>query len=178
MKKSFIILGVLGSLIVLVLGTTINAGEHHVIVVEEKEQLQHSNDSLTSENTRLSKENVELKSINESLSAQLETSVNTDTLDKELKKKEAEFKKKEYLIALYSLEKIVKEELTWISPEAAVQALHEKMSRKPNKEEIQGTFEDLFAKGLLYHYVHPDPYMKGKKVQKGELKKLVEELAN
>lgn len=176
MKKSFIILGVLVALIVLVLGTTVSAGEHHVVVVEEKEQLQHSNDSLCTENHRLVKENGELKSVNESLITQLETAKASDSLNKELKKKEEDFREKEYLIALYSLEKIVKEELTWISPEAAVQALNEKMARKPTNEEIQGTFEDLYAKGLLYHYVDPDPYMKGKKVSKSEIKKLVKEL--
>ena len=178
MKKNFVILGVLGTLIVLVLGATINAGEHHVVVVEEKEQLQHSNDSLCTENHKLIKENGELRSANESLITQLETAKAGDSLKKELKKKEEEFKEKEYLIALYSLEKIVKEELTWISPEAAAQAMHEKLPRKPTKEEIQGTLEDLYAKGLLYHYVDPDPYMKGKKVTKGELKKLVDKLAD
>lgn len=178
MKQGVAILALLASIIGLVLATTYNAGEHHVVVVEEKEQLQHANDSLCTENHRLVKENGELKSANESMMSQLKSSENKDSLNKELEKKEKEFKEKEYLIALYSLEKIVKEELTWISPEAAVQAMHEKMPRKPTKEEIQGTFEDLFAKGLLYHYMDPDPYMKGKKVTKGELKKLVDKLAD
>lgn len=178
MKKSFIILGVLVALIVLVLGTTVSAGEHHVVVVEEKEHLQHSNDSLCTENHRLVKENGELKSANQSLMSQLETAKAGDSLNKELKKKEKEFREKEYLIALYSLEKIVKEELTWISPDAAYQAMCEKMPRKPTKEEMQGTLEDLYAKGLLYHYVEPDPYMKGKKVNKSELKKLVNKIVD
>ena len=178
MKKSFIILGVLAALIALVLGTTVSAGEHHVVVVEEKEQLQQSNDSLSTENHRLIQENGELKSANESLMTQLETVKAGDSLTKELEKKEKDFREKEYLIALYSLEKIVKEELTWISPDAAYQAMTEKMARKPSKEELQGTLEDLYAKGLLYHYVDPDPYMKGKKVTKGELKKLANKIAD
>lgn len=178
MKKSFIILGVLAALVVLVLGTTVNAGEQHVVVVEENEQLIHSNDSLCAENNRLVKENGDLKAINKGLVAKLETSKSNDSLEKELETKRKDAAEKEYLIALFSLEKIVKEELTWISPEAAVQAMHEKMARKPSKEEIQGTFEDLFAKGLLYHYINPDPYMKGNKVRKEELKKLVDTFAN
>jgi hypothetical protein len=178
MKKSFVILGILTALIVLVLGTTVNAGEHHVVVVEEKEQLAHANDSLCTENHKLVKENNQLKSENASLVNQLEASKSKDSVDEDLQKKEKEFREKEYLIALYSLEKIVKEELTWISPDASYQAMTEKMGRKPTKEELQGTLEDLYAKGLLYHYVDPDPYMKGNKVAKGEIKKLVDKIVD
>ena len=153
MKKSFVILGILTALIVLVLGTTVNAGEHHVVVVEEKEQLAHANDSLCTENHKLVKENNQLKSENASLVNQLEASKSKDSVDEDLQKKEKEFREKEYLIALYSLEKIV-------------------------KEELQGTLEDLYAKGLLYHYVDPDPYMKGNKVAKGEIKKLVDKIVD
>lgn len=178
MKKSFIILGVLAALIVLVLGTTVSAGEHHVVVVEEKEQLQQSNDSLCTENQKLVKENGELKSANESLMTQLESVKASDSLTKELKKKEEDFREKEYLIALYSLEKIVKEELTWISPDAAYQALTEKMARKPTEEEFEKSLIDLYNKGLLYHYIEPDPYMKGIKVKKNEINKLVTKIIN
>lgn len=178
MKKSFIILGVLAALVVLVLGTTVNAGEQHVVVVEENEQLIHSNDSLCAENNRLVKENGDLKAINKGLVAKLETSKSNDSLEKELETKRKDAAEKEYLIALFSLEKIVKEELTWISPEAAYQALNEKLPRKPTLEEYENALEDMIIKDLLYHYVEPDPYMKGKKVHRKEIKSIIKDIYN
>jgi len=174
MKKSFTILAVLGSIMGLVLATTFKAGENHVVVVEEKEHLEVANDSLTNENTKLTKENNSLKEINKQLTQKIEV----DSLIKEEDKKKDKAAEAAYLIALYSLEKIVKEELSWISPEAAYEAMELKLARKPTQEEFDGTLRDLYAKKLLYHYIPPDPYMKGQIVKKSEIPVLVQKIIN
>jgi hypothetical protein len=79
------------------------------------------------------------------------------------------------MIALHTLEKIVKEELEWISPEALYQALYEKMNRKATNEEFIDAMKDMIKLGLLHHYIKPDPYMKGNKVKVSEVKKLAKE---
>ena len=169
MKQKFIILGVLLALLALVLGTTINAGEHHVIVVEENVHLVDDNHKLKSSNDSLVKENKALSDKANFLEGQIKAikdSVSTQPSVDPFK------------AVLVSLEKVVEEDLTWISPEAAYQTLEEKLNRKPTLEEFKNTLEDLLQKNLLYNYIHPDPYMKGKKVKQSDIPILVKKIAS
>lgn len=165
MKKSFIILGVLAALIVLVLGTTVSAGEHHVVVVEENVHLIEDNHKLKSSNDSLVKENKVLSDKANILEHQIKAIKDSIVIEPPID---------HFKVALVSLEKVVEEDLTWISPESAYFTLSENLSRKPTKEEYTQTLDDLISKNLLYHYIAPDPYMKGKKVTKKEVNKLVE----
>jgi cell division protein FtsB len=177
MKKGVALLALLIAFVALSLLGMVNAGEKHVVTVEENVHLVDVNHHLKSSNDSLVKENKTLTDKNNELSAQVES-----LKDSSVAQKEKESTKKpdetEFLIALYTLEKIVKEELDWISPEALYQALTEKMPRRPSQEEYENALNDMIKLGLLYHYVKPDPYMKGNKVKKGEVKKLVKEFAN
>lgn len=174
MKKGFLILGILIALIALVLGTTVSAGEHHVIVVEENQVLVHKADSLSSENKRLCEENTTLKKENVKL--------HTLFVEDSISLKEDSVKKKEletlYKKALRSLEKLVIEDLTWVSPEYAYELLCEQLNRKATFEEYRNTLEDLYSKDLLYNYVSPDPYLKGKKVKQTDIPILAKKIAN
>lgn len=174
MKKQILLLSILATIMALVTTTTFITGEKHVLVVEENQVLVHKSDSLTTENKRLCQENTTLKNENTKLC----TLIHLDSLslsEDSLKKKESE---SQYKKALVSLEKLVLEDLTWISPESAYETLAEKLNRKPTAEEFQNTLEDLFQKNLLYHYIAPDPYMKGKKVKQTEIAILVKKIIN
>ena len=168
MKKSFIILGVLVALIVLVLGTTVSAGEHHVVVVEENVHLIEDNHKLKSSNDSLVKENKVLSDKANILERQIKAIKDSVVIEPLVD---------HFKVALVSLEKVVEEDLTWISPESAYQTLEEKLNRKPTIEEFKNTLEDLSQKNLLYNYIHPDPYMKGKKVKESDIPVLVKKIA-
>jgi len=172
MKNNILLLGILLLTLTGALVSTFTAGEQHVITVENNLHLVKANDSLVTENTRLETENGSLKEQNKQLTHKIEIDSIVKTVD--VKKDEAA--EAAYKIALLSLEKIVKEDLTWISPEAAYEAMADQLNRKPSKDEYTNTLRDLMIKNMLYHSSYPDPYIKGKKVKESEIKLLVDEL--
>jgi uncharacterized protein YneF (UPF0154 family) len=175
MKNNVALLGVLAGFVGFALIGMFSAGEQHVVVVEEKENLTIENKKLVCANDCLKKENQTLTNKNLELNSQVAKMSESLALN-EQEAKRKDLKNSEFLIALYSLEKIVKNELDWISPEALYQSLYEKMNRKPTEAEYQDALKDMQKLGLLYHYVKPDPYMKGDKVKPFEIQSLSKKL--
>lgn len=177
MKNGLALLGALGSFVGLAVLGMVDAGEKHVVTVEENHQLTEVNHKLKCSNDSIVKENKTLTTKNQELVAQV-TSLTDSISSKQATESKKALQESEFLIALYTLESIVKEELTWISPEALYQALTEKMPRRPTKEEYKQALEEMINLNLLHHYIKPDPYMKGSKVKKSEVNKLVKEFAS
>jgi cell division protein FtsB len=177
MKKGITLLSILGAFVGLALLSMVNAGEKHVITVEENVHLTDVNHQLKCSNDSLVKENKTLTDKNNQLTAEMQN-LSDSVFAKQAFESKKKLQESEFLIALHSLEKIVDVELEWISPEALYQALNEKMPRRPTEDEYKQALEDMLKLNLLYHYVKPDPYMKGAKVKKSEINKLVKEFAN
>lgn len=178
MKKNVAILGSLVGILGLATGGMFLTGEKHLITVEENITLSTDNKKLRCANDSLVKENTSLTDKNKSLTIKMLNLSDSVSMISNSKAQESikVLRNAEFEIALFSLEKIVKEELTWISPEAAYQALSEKLPRIPTKEEFKETLEDMVSKNLLYHYIPPDPYMKGEKVTKKEINKIIKNI--
>ena len=155
------LLGILVAFVGLALLGMVNAGEKHVITVEENVHLTDVNHQLKCSNDSLVKENKTLIDKNNQLTAQV--TLLTDSVVKEPQTP----KEDKFIVALRSLEKDVNEDMNWISPESLYDNLTEKLSRKPSVDEYKKALEDMLNLNLLYHYIKPDPYMKGAKVKIG-----------
>ena len=166
------LLGILVAFVGLALLGMVNAGEKHVITVEENVHLTDVNHQLKCSNDSLVKENKTLIDKNNQLTAQV--TLLTDSVVKEPQTP----KEDKFIVALRSLEKDVNEDMNWISPESLYDNLTEKLSRKPSIDEYKKALEDMLNLNLLYHYIKPDPYMKGAKVKNAELDKIAKQLAN
>ena len=161
MKKRLIILTLLFAIIVLIFLSVFQTGNNHIVVVEENVSLANENGKLKEENKNLISENSSLKLENSKLNTELTKSNHFDSI------KKAQEKELEKIIpTIVKIEKDIKEEIGWTTPEIAKELLKEKLNRNPTREEFKKTLEDLFSKNLLFQAGYPDPYVKGKKITK------------
>jgi cell division protein FtsB len=166
MKKKFLLPIVLLAVIILVLFNVFNAGDKHVTVVKDNENLVAENGQLKTENGKLKSENSQLKEINNKLSSSL-ISIK-DSVKSTIKQSQGILPK-----AIIKIEKEINAELGWCTPDMAYSLLEEKLGKIPSKEEYKETLLDLLDKDMLYFPGNPDPYVKGKKVSKSKIDKII-----
>ena len=163
MKKKVLLYVVLLAIIGFIILNIFTAGDKHVEVVEDNITLTNENSQLKTENNQLKSENSQLKSENQQLNSQISTLSN-------LAKKEAETILPKTII---KIEKEVEDNMGWTFPKQAYDLLKEKLKKEPTDEEYKKTLTELIQKDLLYYPGVPDPYMKGKKVLKSEINRVM-----
>lgn len=162
MKKRLIILSLLALILALIFLSVFQTGNNHIVVVEENITLTNENGKLKEENKNLLSENNSLKLENNNLNSQLTKSAYFDSIKIEEKKELESVLPK----TIVKIEKDIKDDMGWTTPEIALDLLSEKLKRKPTTEEYKKTLIDLFSKNLLFEAGYPDPYVKGKKITK------------
>lgn len=174
MKKKLLLPGLLLVIVAFVILNIVTAGDKHVEVVTDNAVLVSENGKLKTENKQLKSENTKLAQLNTQLTADLSKA--TEVIKPEVLTASAppETQVSDKLPKIIiSIAGEIEEGYGWCTPDIAYEMLQEKLGDLPTQDEYKQTLLDLLKRNMLYHPGEPDPYLKGDKVTKLEINKLV-----